>query len=111
VQTLGLHVLQHLDTIDRFATDRDALKLALVANGGFDHRALFPDHFPEQAKEAEAVSKEEFAAAEVDYSEVKWSSPSEDPDGFAKMMELLNQVSSGVRSGDQVAAPQWTEWR
>lgn len=104
-------ILNHLDAIERESTSTDALKRSMVANGHFDHRKLFPEYFPQEPEETtEAGSDGDTADADLDYSEVTWMSPSDDRAEFDRLMAALQRSSSGVKSGDQVAEPAWTEW-
>lgn len=113
MQAYGLVILNHLDAIERENASQESLKRSLVANGHFDHRKLFPEYFPaepDDAETAEAGSDADNPDADLDYSEVRWLAPSEDQDEFERLMGALNRGSSGVKSGDQVAEPTWTEW-
>lgn len=106
VQMLGLVILNHADTIDRAKGDREALKRSLIANGNFDHEALFPDYFP---KKTEEFNPE--ANVDYDYSGVDWKSPAEAFDEYQALMQMLGQ-KTGVMSGDQVAEEiEWSDWR
>lgn len=85
------------------------MRRSLVANGGFDHRALFPRYFPKSESDATPDNAPEGAA--YDYSEVTWKSPQESMDEFERLMGALRKSSSGVVSGDQLSARTWSEWQ
>lgn len=103
MQAQGLVILNHLDFIESAVRDRDALKRSLVANGGFDHEALFPDFFPPK-------KKQESAGGDLDYSEIVWKSPTDSVDEWKRMQEVLAGTSRGQINGEQMT-PTWTEWR
>lgn len=102
-------ILGHLDEIARADADADAVKHALVAHGGFDHRKLFPQYFPCKVTDATPENASEGTA--YDYSEITWKTPTDAMDEFNRVMAALQKSSSGVVSGEQLSSRTWSDWQ
>lgn len=101
-------MLNYLDEIDRADFEETQLKCAMVANGKFDHKLLFPDVFVETPKPGES---ELDPSNELDLTEVEWMSGSDAMSEWTKVMAALKGAQSGTIAGDAVGLePTWTEW-
>jgi hypothetical protein len=108
VQAYALVILNHLDFIDRAEGDRDAFKRSLIANGGFDHKVLFPEFFLKAPKPVEKIDPE---SDDFNPKDIVWDSPTENMDEFERVMEAVQRAQSGIVSADDLAQPQWSAWK
>jgi hypothetical protein len=89
------------------------LKKALATRDEFDPKKLFPEYFPEKEKKQEDDGS---GITPEDYKDVKWSSPSDDPEGWEAIQRLLAE-GGGTFSGEEVVEMpnteeiDWTDWQ
>jgi hypothetical protein len=112
-----LVILNHLDTIERVQGDVKQLKYSLIASDKdrWNYKKLFPEYDQEPKGEIRELAEGEEIpeGADIDLSQVEWKSPKDDPEGFEKLMAMVNRASKGFSGAEVVGSgePVWSDWR
>ncbi len=100
-------ILNLEDSLEKTRHDETSFKNALVAAGA-PAKKLVPEYFPAEEVAAEEVDFTDTEAS-FDYSDVKWKSPSDNPEEFDKLMAQVASLAQGTVNGSQFAPDQG--WR
>lgn len=128
VQVKALFIKQYLDIIVESAATRrqrtETLKLAMGSSGQYRFPTLFPDVFgeedqapaPQRPAPAETVEAPDDAplptdGTAVDYSGVRWKTPSEAREEYDALLAKISAASKGTMNGAQIKIPMHGQWR